>query len=425
MSFDFKTATPAAATTAGYLFGAASQGAVTPTIYTTTFTGTGAFAMATSPTLVTPNIGIATGTSLAVTGVLTTGANSGTLGSVKLFGSTSGDVTVKAAAAAGTATVFQLPADNGTNNYVLTTNGSGVTSWAAAVGGSLTIGSTSIASGATTRILYDNAGTLGEYTISGSGTVVAMATSPSFTTPTLGVAAGTSLALGGATIGSDALGVTGTSTFTGAVAITTGSLTVGGNITAAAWTTNGIKFKGSPGTLTDTTSSGTVATAYTNVYGGNTIAASSSATFTNYYTTYLSDPVAGSNVTLTNKWSLGTQGSINIGQNVKAIGQIYTPTQTLTDQATVTWDANASAVAVLTLGGNRTIAAPTNLVDGGTYILRLYQDGTGSRTVTWNSVFKWPGGVAPTLSTAASSKDIVFFTSDGTNLYGNLQNAYS
>lgn len=50
----------------------------------------------------------------------------------------------------------------------------------------LTVGSTTIASGTTTRILYNNAGTLGEYTISGSGTVVAMATSPSFITPALG-----------------------------------------------------------------------------------------------------------------------------------------------------------------------------------------------------------------------------------------------
>lgn len=46
----------------------------------------------------------------------------------------------------------------------------------------LTVGSTTIASGTTTRILYDNAGVLGEYTLTGSGTVVAMGTSPVFTT---------------------------------------------------------------------------------------------------------------------------------------------------------------------------------------------------------------------------------------------------
>ena len=52
-------------------------------------------------------------------------------------------------------------------------------------GSGLTIGSTSISSGTNTKILYNNSGTLGEYTISGSGNV-AMTTSPSFTTPVLG-----------------------------------------------------------------------------------------------------------------------------------------------------------------------------------------------------------------------------------------------
>jgi len=57
----------------------------------------------------------------------------------------------------------------------------------------LTVGSSTITSGTNTRILYNNSGVLGEYTLSGSGTVVAMATSPVFTTPTLGVASATSI----------------------------------------------------------------------------------------------------------------------------------------------------------------------------------------------------------------------------------------
>ncbi|WP_406660887.1 hypothetical protein V7O66_13770 [Methanolobus sp. ZRKC3] len=39
--------------------------------------------------------------------------------------------------------------------------------------------------------------------------------------------------------------------------------------------------------------------------------------------------------------------------------------------------------------------------------LRLVQDGTGSRTVTWVSTIKWAGGSAPTLSTAAGAEDII------------------
>lgn len=100
-------------------------------------------------------------------------------------------------------------------------------------------------------------------------------------------------------------------------------------------------------------------------------------------------------------------------------------TATLTDGATINWDVSTHDVAKVTLGGNRTMAAPTNLVDGHTYALRVIQDGTGSRTITWNSVFKWPDDTAPTLSTAAGAIDIITFVSDGTNLYGVVQNNFS
>ena len=59
------------------------------------------------------------------------GTNGGTLGKVTLNGSTSGSVAIQPAAAAGTGTLFQLPASNGSNGQVLQTDGTGVTSWAA------------------------------------------------------------------------------------------------------------------------------------------------------------------------------------------------------------------------------------------------------------------------------------------------------
>ena len=62
------------------------------------------------------------------------------------------------------------------------------------------------------------------------------------------------------------------------------------------------------------------------------------------------------------------------------------------------------------------MGAPTTLVNGGFYALAVIQN-AGSNTLTWNSVFKFPGGTAPTLSTAASAKDYFVFRSDGTNLY--------
>jgi len=91
--------------------------------------------------------------------------------------------------------------------------------------------------------------------------------------------------------------------------------------------------------------------------------------------------------------------------------------QTLADGATINWNMQSGHVAKVTLGGNRTLAAPTNLSAVGFYSLAIIQDGTGSRTLTWNSVFKFTGAAAPTLSTAAGARDEIQFKSDGTNLY--------
>lgn len=90
---------------------------------------------------------------------------------------------------------------------------------------------------------------------------------------------------------------------------------------------------------------------------------------------------------------------------------------TITDAATINWDLSQYQVATVTLGGNRTIAAPSNM-SVGTFVLHLKQDATGSRTVSWNSVFKFPAGVSPPLTTTANARDIVSFICDGTFMYG-------
>jgi hypothetical protein len=95
----------------------------------------------------------------------------------------------------------------------------------------------------------------------------------------------------------------------------------------------------------------------------------------------------------------------------------YSPNITLTDAATIAWDTNTGQVATFTfVSTNRTMGAPTNLKNGAFYALAVIQN-AGSNTLTWNAVFKWAGGSAPTLSTAAGAKDYFTFRSDGTNLY--------
>jgi hypothetical protein len=97
---------------------------------------------------------------------------------------------------------------------------------------------------------------------------------------------------------------------------------------------------------------------------------------------------------------------------------LHPAAQTLTDAATIAWDMNSGPQATVTLtASGHAMGAPTNLV-AGAYILIVKQDATGSRTMTWNAVFKWPGAVAPTLSTAVNAVDVFSFVSDGTNLYG-------
>lgn len=88
---------------------------------------------------------------------------------------------------------------------------------------------------------------------------------------------------------------------------------------------------------------------------------------------------------------------------------------TLTDGATIAWDVSTSPVAKVTLGGNRTLSAPTNPINSGQYIaLLVIQDGTGSRTLTWNAVYEFKDDTAPTLTTTASQGDLFTFRYNGT-----------
>ena len=86
---------------------------------------------------------------------------------------------------------------------------------------------------------------------------------------------------------------------------------------------------------------------------------------------------------------------------------------TLTDQATVAWDASTQDVCKLTLGGNRTLAAPTNNTTGQFISILVIKDGTGSRTLTWNAVFEFKDDTAPTLTTTASKGDVFVFRYNG------------
>ena len=113
----------------------------------------------------------------------------------------------------------------------------------------------------------------------------------------------------------------------------------------------------------------------------------------------------------------GTVGDASLGTAQEWTAQQNFNNTALTFDATQDWALAANQVATLTLTANTTFDAPTQMVDGAFYSLIIIQDGTGGWTASWNTVFKWAAGTAPTLTTTASAKDIFVWRSDGTNMY--------
>lgn len=121
-----------------------------------------------------------------------------------------------------------------------------------------------------------------------------------------------------------------------------------------------------------------------------------------------SDVTAGTNATSTQYNNLRKDAILGL----RAVGSE-------TDGATVTFDLSNTTktnVRTVTLGGNRTLAL-SNVSVGQVFIIRLVQDATGSRTVTWWPTIKWPGGSAPTLSTGANRVDVFGFICTGSGTY--------
>jgi len=77
----------------------------------------------------------------------------------------------------------------------------------------------------------------------------------------------------------------------------------------------------------------------------------------------------------------------------------------LTDGSSITPDLADSNNFSVTLGGNRTLANPSNIVAGQSGSIFVTQDGTGSRTLAYGSYWDFAGGTAPTLSTSANAVD--------------------
>ena len=177
--------------------------------------------------------------------------------------------------------------------------------------------------------------------------------------------------------------------------------------------TNLFRFRAASGGFTGTVTNqygyaaDSTLTGATNNYGFHSNIASGTGRW-NFYAAGTADNYFAGNVGL---------GTTTPGAKLAVVGTGYSPNITLSDAATISWDTSTGQVATFTfVSSNRTMGAPTNLKNGAFYALAVIQN-AGSNTLTWNSVFKWAAGTAPTLSTAAGAKDYFVFRSDGTNLY--------
>lgn len=161
----------------------------------------------------------------------------------------------------------------------------------------------------------------------------------------------------------------------------------------------------------------TVSVASANGFAGSVTNASSTPAIT--VSTTINSPLLAGNGTAISAASTTGSGSTAV---LATSPTLTTPTilnsaetqQTLTDQATVTWDMNSGGYAKLTLGGNRTIANPTNTRNGAVYILEII---AGASTPSWGVNFVWPAATAPTL-TATGNRDIITFACSNGKLYG-------
>lgn len=377
------------------------------------------------------------GTTLAVTGKLA------------LNGASSGAFTLQVPAAAGS-TTYTLPATPGSAGQFLTElDGAGTLGWTGATGGvtSFSAGSTGLTPSTSTGGAIILAGTLATgfggtgLTAFTSGGAVYATSASVLTTGTLPVSGGgtglaTTPAKGALDIGTGAGFARATLTAGAGITITngTGTITVAasnaGTVTSvqAAGGTTGLTFSGGPITTSGTlTLGGTLA-----VVSGGTGAGTGAGALSNLgagTAATQNTGTSGANVPLLNAnltWS-GTQtysttstfnGTATFNAQMNVAAGLVGTSNAQTTPAVVTFSAtamslncDASNVFTTTFTANVTVAPTMSSPnDGQTINWFITQDGTGSRTMTWPTSFKWVNGSAGVLSTAANSVDMLVAT---------------
>ena len=130
---------------------------------------------------------------------------------------------------------------------------------------------------------------------------------------------------------------------------------------------------------------------------------------------YISCSDTGTGGTVTLKHNASTVFATASG-GVSLTGGAAANITALSDGATITIDMATACHHSVTLGGNRTFAAPSNQVVGQAGSIFITQDGSGSRTAAFNAAFKFVGGTAPTLTTGAGLTDRIDYIIKSSNV---------
>lgn len=98
-----------------------------------------------------------------------------------------------------------------------------------------------------------------------------------------------------------------------------------------------------------------------------------------------------------------TWGAVPVSENV----EVFDPSGPAVTLAA----ASVATVHRVVLGQNCTVTLPTPVL-GHVHWVRVAQDATGGRTLTWAGTVNWPGGVVPTQATAAGAYSVYAFACD-------------
>ena len=117
-----------------------------------------------------------------------------------------------------------------------------------------------------------------------------------------------------------------------------------------------------------------------------------------------------SDETITGAYTFTSTTSFNTTEVIASATQAYSkPVSVAVASSAVSLDFSTGNNFTTILNGNVSIANPTTPQPGQSGIIYIRQDGTGSRTMSFNSNWDFAGGTAPTLSTAASAVDALIY----------------